>query len=65
MSLIEFLSFIFNLSYQPAYVSGFTQFDEEGYPVDDSYDDEEEDDDFLEEEEFDDEYEDDDEDEWE
>lgn len=64
MSLIEFLSFIFNLSYQPAYVTGFTQFDEEGYPVDDSFDDEDEED-FLEEEEFEDEEFEDEENEWE
>lgn len=65
MLLLKFLSFIFNPFYQPAFVSGFTQFDEDGYPVDDSFeDDDEDDDDLLDEEDFDDEDED-EENEWE
>lgn len=53
MSLIEFLSF-------PSFVLGFTQFDEEGYPIDDSFTEDDDGEDLFEEEEdFDDEYEDD------
>lgn len=43
MSFIDFLNVLLG-NYKPAYISAFTQYDEEGYPVeDDDLDDEDDD----------------------
>ena len=62
MAFIKFLSLILNPFYQPALVSGFTKFDDEGYPIEDTFlDEDEEDEEYFE----DDDFEEEDENEWE
>lgn len=45
MSLFEILYSLLSTQFKPAYVVGFTQYDEDGYPTDNSWEDEDEEDD--------------------
>lgn len=45
MSFFEFLYSLLGNQFKPAYVAGFTQYDDDGYPIeDDDWSDDEEDD---------------------
>lgn len=65
MSLRELIHSLLQNQFQPAVVFGFTQYDEEGYPVEDNEDWDEEDDEMYDDGMDDDDFEDDDETEWE